>query len=93
LIPEAARGLARAGVEATDYEPFLEIIRGRTETMHTGAQVQRKLYAHYQRALPRSEAFAATLEHYLDLADSGRPVHAWKLPEQTLTYREARAGS
>ncbi len=91
LIAEAARGLARAGVAETDYAPFLEIVRARTETMRTGSQVQRALHAHYARSLPQSAAFAATLEHYLDLAAGGRPVHTWKLPAQALTSPEARA--
>lgn len=93
LLPEAARGLARVGVEPSDYEPFLELVRARAESMRTGSQVQRALLAYYSRSLPRSEALAATLERYLEFANVGRPVHAWKLPLQELTSRGAQAGS
>jgi hypothetical protein len=93
LLPEAALGLRQAGVELTDYEPFLEIIRARTESTRTGAQVQRALLAHYAGKLPVSDAFAATLDHYLELANTGRPVHSWKVPLADLTWRGAEAES
>ncbi|MFT3921347.1 MAG: glutamate--cysteine ligase [Myxococcales bacterium] len=93
LLPEAARGLASAGVHESDYGPFLELIRLRTESMHTGAQVQRALLEHHARSLPMNEAFVAALEHYLALGESGRPVHTWPLPSRRFTSLESRAES
>ena|GEM_PF-4315547 len=61
--------------------------------MQTGAQAQRALLEFHERALPRAEAFVASLEHYLELAASGRPVHTWALPARHLTSPTNRAES
>jgi gamma-glutamyl:cysteine ligase YbdK (ATP-grasp superfamily) len=80
LLEDAARGLASAGVEASDYEPLLQLIRARAESTRTGSQVQRSLLAHYARTMPLSDAFAATLEFYVARSLEEQPVHTWKLP-------------
>lgn len=93
LLPDAELGLSRAGVAADDYQPLLALLRARTESGRTGAQVQRALLDHYARFMPLYEALGATLEHYLDQASRDLPVHTWKLPQARVMYLPAKAGS
>ncbi len=79
LLPEARRGLVRAGVEAAEVDALLDIIARRVALRRTGASWQRQVLDRLEAQMPRQDALAAMLERYLLLSESGGPVHTWPL--------------
>lgn len=73
LVPGAAQGLARFGLESGEIDRYLGIIRYRLQTGQHGAAWQRE----YFRACGR-DVFALTAA-YLERQQSGLPVHQWNL--------------
>jgi len=80
LLPRAARGLARAGVDAADSDRLLALVEERVGAGRTGAVWQREALARAERTRPRDEAIATMFGHYLAHSYEGRPVHQWEMP-------------
>ncbi|GLW10884.1 hypothetical protein Misp01_60120 [Microtetraspora sp. NBRC 13810] len=74
LLPMAAAGLARAGVDPAEAEAALGVIRDRVERRRTGAIWQRRAMAALRDA-PGSTGRMVT--RYRELALEGSPVHTW----------------
>ena len=77
LLPIARRGLAEAGVEPDDSEPLLEVLAARAASGRTGATWQLRGLEAIEERLTREKALRRLLEHYLECAEDGRPVHTW----------------
>jgi hypothetical protein len=81
LLPQAAEGLARWGVEADVTDRYLSIIEQRCVTRRTGAAWQLDAVAALEAAgADRLAALRAMLERYLELSAANEPVHTWPLP-------------
>jgi hypothetical protein len=78
LLPMAAQGLDRCGIEPGDRDEYLGVIEGRARTGRNGAVWQlEQLDAFEQRGLAREPALAAVTLHYAALAREGSPAHTW----------------
>ncbi len=77
LVPAARQGLVEAGVAAAEAEGLLEVISARAACGQTGATWQRATLAAASRRHDRELALAIMLDHYLQCADTGQPVHTW----------------
>jgi len=73
LVPAAAEGLARFGLDSGETNRYLGVIRDRLHTGLHGAAWQRE----YFRSCGR-DVFALTAA-YLERQRSGLPVHQWRL--------------
>lgn len=73
LLPMAAHGLERLGVDAADCEHYLGIVRARVANGQNGAAWQRGWIAAHGR-----DFFGMTAA-YLHHQRSGMPVHEWEL--------------
>jgi hypothetical protein len=80
LLPMAARGLARWGVDAADVSRLLSIIEQRCVTGLNGAVWQilstRRLTG---RGIDRDEALRLMTQDYIELMNVGEPVHSWPI--------------
>ncbi|GHE32713.1 hypothetical protein GCM10017673_39430 [Streptosporangium violaceochromogenes] len=74
LLPVAAAGLERVGVDPGEAEWTLDVIRERVRLRRTGAVWQREALGD-RAADPAARARMVT--RYRELALTGRPVHAW----------------
>ncbi|MEE1736713.1 glutamate-cysteine ligase family protein [Streptomyces sp. BE147] len=78
LLPLAAAGLDAWNIEPADRDRYLGIIEERCRRRVNGASWQ---VATYHRALEagleRDAALAATTRRYIELAQTGEPVHTW----------------
>jgi hypothetical protein len=73
LLPMARAALAEEGVAEDDLRLcFNEILEPRIASGQTGADWQRRWYASHGRN------FQALTERYLELQESGEPVHRWE---------------
>ncbi len=79
LIPVAREGLARAGVDAEDTDPLLDVMAERVTAEVTGARWQRAALAAHEERMMRGTALAATLDDYIEAQFSGLPVHRWPI--------------
>ncbi len=79
LLPVAHAGLMEAGVEGSEADALLGVVRQRLRTRRTGARWQREVLAKLEAHRPRSEALGALLGRYAALSESGLPVHEWPL--------------
>jgi gamma-glutamyl:cysteine ligase YbdK (ATP-grasp superfamily) len=79
LLPIAREGLERAGVATEEADRFLDIIAARTAARQTGARWQRRVLERLETSLERRHALAAMLERYMELSESGQPVHTWSI--------------
>jgi hypothetical protein len=77
LLPVAARGLSSYGVEPSESERLLGIIRERAETGQTGAAWQRQRLAQLESSSDRRGALAHMLAEYLDRSETNAPAHTW----------------
>ena len=73
LLPTARTGLEALGIDQGDIDGYLGIIHARTTTGQNGATWQRNYVA------SRGCGMAEMTRAYLDLQDSGSPVHEWPL--------------
>jgi len=79
LLPQAADGLARAGVDGAEIGTFLGIFEERVKTGRTGAAWQRSTFdALNGRSQRREWALGELLERYIQNFDSGAPVSRWE---------------
>jgi glutamate-cysteine ligase len=78
LLPMAHDGLRACGVSDAARERYLGLIEQRCLAKRNGAVWQRETVALLeQRGAERQGALAGMLRRYIDLADSGAPVHTW----------------
>jgi hypothetical protein len=77
LVPAARQGLVEAGVAAEEADGLLQVISARAACGQTGAAWQRATLAAAERRHDRERALAIMLDHYLQYADTGLPVHTW----------------
>jgi hypothetical protein len=73
----ARQGLLQAGVAAEEADGLLDVISARAASGQTGAVWQRAALAAANRRHGRQRALAVMLDHYLQCADTGLPVHTW----------------
>lgn len=73
VLPLAAQGLRSQGVDSSDAERLLDIIRCRVSTGQNGAVWQRR----YMAAHPGD--FVGLTARYLEHQRQGNPVHEWEL--------------
>ncbi len=77
LLPRAAEGLERLGVDAAETDRLLSIVAARVETGVNPAGWQRRRLEELEPRLGRAGALREMLERYLVLAETNRPVHEW----------------
>jgi hypothetical protein len=79
LVPAARQGLLQAGVTPAEADTLLGVISARAATGQTGAAWQRATHAAARRHHDPERALAVMLDHYLQCADTGLPVHTWPI--------------
>jgi gamma-glutamyl:cysteine ligase YbdK (ATP-grasp superfamily) len=80
LVPGARQGLVEAGVTAAEADGLLEVILARAATGQTGAAWQRATLAAARiRHHDAEHALAVMLNHYLQCAETGLPIHTWPI--------------
>ena len=80
LLPTAARGLARCGVDTADANRLLSIIEQRCVTGMNGAAWQLKSVRKLQaNGIDRPEALRLMTQDYIELMNAGEPVHGWQI--------------
>ncbi|MCX2733212.1 glutamate-cysteine ligase family protein [Saccharopolyspora sp. NFXS83] len=78
LLPMAHEGLRLCGVSDAARERTLGIIEARCLRKQTGSSWQRDVVARLeQRGHDRRAALTGMLRRYVELTDSGEPVHGW----------------
>jgi gamma-glutamyl:cysteine ligase YbdK (ATP-grasp superfamily) len=78
LLPMAADGLARWGVEGEDAERLLGIIEARCTIGQNGAAwFRERVHAREAEGTGREEALRLVLEDYREHMHANRPVHTW----------------
>ncbi|WP_446040932.1 glutamate--cysteine ligase [Streptomyces sp. SID1121] len=75
LLPQAAAGLADAGVADHEARRWLGVVEARVRAGRSGAHWQRRAH----RVLGSD---TATARHYLRLSATGAPVHSWPAPQR-----------
>jgi hypothetical protein len=81
LLPQAADGLARWGVEGEVTDRFLSIIEQRCVTRRTGAGWQLDTVAALEHGgADRPAALHGMLSRYLEWSAANEPVHTWPVP-------------
>jgi|HubBroStandDraft_1064217.scaffolds.fasta_scaffold16997_3 gamma-glutamyl:cysteine ligase YbdK (ATP-grasp superfamily) len=80
LLPMAASGLVRCGIDSADVNRLLSIIEQRCVTGRNGASWQvdsaRRLQA---SGTDRHEALRLMTQVYIELMNAGEPVHDWQI--------------
>jgi gamma-glutamyl:cysteine ligase YbdK (ATP-grasp superfamily) len=81
LLPLAASGLARYGVDGADIGRLLSVIERRCVTFQNGASWQVDSVRRLQEAglADRDEALRLMTQDYIDKMNSNEPVHTWPL--------------
>jgi hypothetical protein len=79
LVPAAGQGLVEAGVASDEADGLLRVISARAASGQTGAVWQRATLAAAERRHDRQRALAIMLDHYLQCAETGLPVHTWPI--------------
>lgn len=79
MLPKAAEGLDRLGVDAATAERLLSVIEGRCRTRVNGAvwQVGCVTRLESQQRISRPEALREMMRRYARYASSNTPVHEW----------------
>jgi gamma-glutamyl:cysteine ligase YbdK (ATP-grasp superfamily) len=77
LLPAARDALVGAGVDDREADRLLAIITERTNVAQTGAAWQRKLLTRLEADVGRKRALELLLERYIELQETGAPVHTW----------------
>mgnify|MGYP006281544281 CR=1 FL=1 len=81
LLPVAERGLSEAGVDASDVDRYLGVVRERVERGLTGTQwIMRSLGAMKGKGT-RAERLAAVTAATVARQRTGRPGHTWELAD------------
>jgi gamma-glutamyl:cysteine ligase YbdK (ATP-grasp superfamily) len=80
LLPLAADGLDRWGVDAADRDFYLGVVEQRVRRRRTGADWQTATVAAVQsRGTGREAALREMVRRYVECARTGEPVHTWPL--------------
>ena len=80
ILPMAHEGLRACGVSDAAREHHLGVIEERCRHRRTGSSWQRDVVAALERGgADRETALAGMLRRYIELTDSGAPVHEWPL--------------
>ncbi len=82
LVPAARQGLLQAGVAAAEADTLLDVIAARAASGQTGAAWQRATLAAASRHHDRERALGVMLDHYLQCAETGLPVHTWPVADR-----------
>lgn len=79
LLPRAATGLDRFGVDANHRDRLLGVIEQRCRTGRNGAvwQTEQVTVAERRRGLDRTAALREMLRRYRELQRTNEPVHTW----------------
>ncbi len=77
MLPLAREGLIDAQVAPEEADRLLAIFAARIERGITGARWQTACVRRLEAHLPREEALRAMLLRYLELAETGEPIHRW----------------
>ncbi|MFI5913961.1 glutamate--cysteine ligase [Dactylosporangium sp. NPDC051541] len=79
LLPLAAAGLDRFGVQATTRDRLLGVIEGRCQTGQNGAAWQTRVVQHLEEHhnLDRTTALQKMLQRYSEGLHENVPVHTW----------------
>jgi gamma-glutamyl:cysteine ligase YbdK (ATP-grasp superfamily) len=79
LLPLAAEGLDRWGIDPRERDLYLGVIEGRARTGRNGAvwQIEQVGYLEDKLGLTRPDAIAAMMRRYAQLGRDGQPVHTW----------------
>ncbi|NNE56060.1 MAG: CBS domain-containing protein [Flavobacteriales bacterium] len=80
FIPLAEAGLKKAGVESSDIERYLGIIRRRTHS-HTGSQWTVKSFRNLRKTHKNGEARVKLTEAMYANTKSGQTIDSWKVIE------------
>jgi hypothetical protein len=79
LLPLAAEGLDRLGIDSRDRDEYLGIVEARCRTGRNGATWQSETF-HWltgERGLGRTAALEELTVRYGDLMRLGEPAHTW----------------
>jgi hypothetical protein len=78
LLPMAAEGLARWGVDASVSDRYLSVLENRAVSGQTGAawQVEATRLGE-ERGLTRKKSLERMLRGYRELSAANEPVHSW----------------
>lgn len=80
LLPAAAEGLSRFGVDRAISDRLLGVIEGRCRTGRNGAVWQSRTVARLEdRGADRDTALRAMLLRYVELMHTNEPVHTWPI--------------
>lgn len=79
LLPVAEEGLASAGVDGSEAQSLLNVVRERIKAGMTGARWQREVLGRLEPGLSRQDALAAMLESYMRQSARGGPVTEWSV--------------
>lgn len=77
LLRVARAGLIRGGVEASEADYWLELMRERLARGQTGSVWQLAEYRRERRRKSAQSALGAVLERYMELSEAEIPVHEW----------------
>jgi hypothetical protein len=79
LLPLAAEGLRRTGVDGADADRLLGIIERRCVMLRNGASWQSDVFHHFydERAMDRLDALRQMTRLYREHMHSNEPVHTW----------------
>lgn len=81
LLPMAARGLERLGMDSQVAQRYLDVIEGRATRRRNGAAWQvAATHAFEERGMSRPEALRAMLGEYVGHMHANDPVHTWPVP-------------
>lgn len=85
LIPMAAEGLDKSGLESSEYGPYLKVIEERVRTKQTGsAWIIRSLRKVQSEGASVDEALLIVTQSMDAQSSEGAPVHEWTLPNQSM---------
>jgi hypothetical protein len=79
LLPLAAEGLDRWGIDPRERDLYLGVIEGRAQSGRNGSvwQIEQVAYLEDKLGLTRPDAIAAMMRRYAQLGRDGQPVHTW----------------
>ncbi|MEM1125305.1 MAG: glutamate-cysteine ligase family protein [Bacteroidota bacterium] len=78
ILPLAQQGLAHAGIDTGDIDRYLNIIRERVASQHTGSQwMLHSLNSMKREGGSRSDRLTAVVSSMIEQQQEGQPVHMW----------------
>ncbi|MFN9215530.1 MAG: glutamate--cysteine ligase, partial [Gemmatimonadota bacterium] len=77
LLPVAADGLRRLGVDDDEAGELLAVIAGRLAARRTGARWQRAALLRLRETVAEAQVLPTLVREYAARAATGEPVHTW----------------